>query len=140
LRVRCTKFFFFWHVHTRGGRRIRTSDLYFMRRDPQPIELPLGDVRCTKLRLYLVHKIDFWNGITLFGKSLFLGIVILIEIIISLWKGIDYIFHKKTTHYFLFSFIKKKKKNLYSGWPATLDRLQGWLWPPPMRLRWSATH
>jgi hypothetical protein len=36
-------FFFFLHVHTRGGGEIRTSDLRFNRRGPQPIELSLGD-------------------------------------------------------------------------------------------------
>jgi hypothetical protein len=37
-------FFFFLHVHTRGGGRIRTNDLRFMRRGSQLIELPLGDL------------------------------------------------------------------------------------------------
>jgi hypothetical protein len=36
-------FFFFGHIHTRGGEEIRTSDLRFMRRGPQPIELCLVD-------------------------------------------------------------------------------------------------
>jgi len=34
----CT--FFFWHIYTRWGGRIRTSNLRFIRCDPQPIELP----------------------------------------------------------------------------------------------------
>jgi hypothetical protein len=36
-------FFFFLHVHTReGGGRIRTCDLYFIKRGSQPIDLTLG--------------------------------------------------------------------------------------------------
>jgi hypothetical protein len=35
--------FFFLHVHTRGKRGIRTSNLRFMRRGSQPIELSIGD-------------------------------------------------------------------------------------------------
>jgi hypothetical protein len=34
-------FFFFTFPHNGMGRRIRTSDLHFMRRDPHPIELSL---------------------------------------------------------------------------------------------------
>jgi hypothetical protein len=34
---------FFLHVHTRGGGRIQTSDLCFMSRSPQLIELSLED-------------------------------------------------------------------------------------------------
>jgi hypothetical protein len=38
------EFFFFFDMSTREGRwRIRTSDLRLIRRDPQPIELPLED-------------------------------------------------------------------------------------------------
>jgi hypothetical protein len=33
-------FFFFLHVHTREEEKIRTSDLRFLRRGPQPIKLP----------------------------------------------------------------------------------------------------
>ena len=37
-------FFFFLHVHARVGReRFRTCDLHFIRRDSQPIKLPLGN-------------------------------------------------------------------------------------------------
>jgi len=37
-------FFFFWHAYTRGEGKIRTSDLHFMRRGPQPIELLLENL------------------------------------------------------------------------------------------------
>jgi hypothetical protein len=40
---------FLLHLHTRGGGRIRTNDLHFMRRDLQPIELPLWDKEYSKL-------------------------------------------------------------------------------------------
>jgi hypothetical protein len=42
--------FFFLHVHTRGEMRIRNSDLCFLKRGPQPTELPFGD-----------HQLHSWN-------------------------------------------------------------------------------
>jgi len=36
--------YFDMSTHARGGRRIRTSDLHFMRRGPHPIELPIWDM------------------------------------------------------------------------------------------------
>jgi hypothetical protein len=37
-------FFFFLICPLKRGRWIQTNGLHFMRRDPQPIELPLGDI------------------------------------------------------------------------------------------------
>jgi hypothetical protein len=35
-------FCFFWHIHIRGGRRIRTIDLCFIRHDPNRLNYLLG--------------------------------------------------------------------------------------------------
>jgi hypothetical protein len=50
-------FFFFWQVHTRGGGEIQTSDLCFLRRGPQPIELPLED---HKIGIYS-FTLELWS-------------------------------------------------------------------------------
>jgi hypothetical protein len=46
-------FFFFWHVHIKEGRGIRTSDIRFMRHSPQSIEQPL-EIWRLYLLMYLV--------------------------------------------------------------------------------------
>jgi hypothetical protein len=48
-------FFYFLYVHTRGGGEIRTGDLRFMRRGPQPIELPFGDITFFALNVLFCH-------------------------------------------------------------------------------------
>jgi hypothetical protein len=49
-------FFFLTCPHKRGG-EIRTSDLHFIRRGPQPIELPLGD--CYYETFGIIHSYLF---------------------------------------------------------------------------------
>jgi len=51
--IEFTKYFFY--VHTRGGGEIRTGDLRFMRRGPQPIELPFGDITFFALNVLFCH-------------------------------------------------------------------------------------
>jgi hypothetical protein len=52
---RAIQFFFFFFIcpHKGRGREIRTCDIYFIRRDSQLIELPLGDGRVIQLLLNL---------------------------------------------------------------------------------------
>jgi len=51
-------FFFFWHVYIRGGWRIRTSDLRFMRRGLQSIELlPRHSILYILFLLYIIFKV-----------------------------------------------------------------------------------
>ena len=38
-----TIFFFFWHVHTKGGWEIQINNICFIKCGPQPIELSLKD-------------------------------------------------------------------------------------------------
>jgi hypothetical protein len=52
-------FFFFLYVHIRGGGGIRTSNLRFIKRSPQPIELPLGDLRQKPLGPNFIKA--FWS-------------------------------------------------------------------------------
>jgi len=55
-------FFLFLHIYIIGGQRIRTIDLRFMRRGPQPIELPLIVQLYITLRVkntLMVH--EFWK-------------------------------------------------------------------------------
>jgi hypothetical protein len=53
---------FFLHVHTRiGGEGIRTYDLRFIRRDSQPIKLPLEDLVISHY-FYIVESSSLWHG------------------------------------------------------------------------------
>ena len=64
--AKCDSFFFFfsWHVHTRGGEEIRTSDLHFIRRGPSRLSYFLG----TSVMVYSIAiKARTWKE----GKPLF---------------------------------------------------------------------
>jgi hypothetical protein len=52
-------FFIFLHVHTRRRGEIQTSDLRFMRRSPQPIELPIGNKINSNLSWYKSIGLEF---------------------------------------------------------------------------------
>jgi hypothetical protein len=64
-----TKYIYIRHVHIRGGKkgRVRTSNLRFMRHNPQPIKLSLRDyVGCYIVRILGINLSIAYTRMTIF--------------------------------------------------------------------------
>jgi hypothetical protein len=66
-------FFFFSHVHTRGGRGIRTSDLRFIRRDPNRLNYLLGTKHTFEKSLKVIFFFFFFLKVIFDFKAILLN-------------------------------------------------------------------
>jgi len=65
--------FFFLHVMQEGREKIRTSDLRFMRRDLQPIELPFEDPSHNYLDIEISILCPIWQYLKFSKKYIFIA-------------------------------------------------------------------